>query len=343
MIRFLATRAFLEPIRAFLDSFGQPLVGSLVPVAYEDLRRQRSTPRCLHVFTDVDRLRPRARAAVCRIAWQLEAAGVPLWNDPRRAGNRVEQSRRWVDAGINDFRVARLGDVRAASDHAGLEPPWFLRVDGDHQGSRSEPCDDLEGLLRAARRLRHHGKAAASMIVVEWRDARDDTSRVIKHGVFRIGDRLVPRHRFAGTRWMLKVSEITDDPQVLEREWAWLGNPPAGEMELVRRAFDVAGIEFGRIDYVPRPGGIRVWEINTNPNLFLRHELAQESTRSRVHRRAAAGVVEAFRAADGPVDHGPPVELQGIGVGLREQMDALRAHVARLARKAVPDVPHGVG
>ncbi|MCB9828580.1 MAG: hypothetical protein H6806_02285 [Planctomycetes bacterium] len=336
MIRFLATRAYLDPIRAFLDSFGQPLVDTLVPVTYEDLRREGRTPRCLHVFSDVDRLRPRTRAVVCSLADQLESAGVPFWNDPRRAGNRVELSRRWVEAGLNDFRVAPLAIVRAAADHGGLQPPWFLRVDGDHQGGRSEPCDDLDGLLRAARRLRRRGKDAASMIVVEWRDARDDTGRVIKHGVFRIGDRLVQRHRFAGTRWMLKVSEITDVPDVLEREWAWFQNPPAGEMDLVRKAFDVAGIEFGRIDYVPRPGGIRVWEINTNPNLFLRYELTEESTRTRVHQRSAAGVVEAFRAADAPPLEGAPLELEGVGVGAAERLAVVGERIARMVRKGLP-------
>ncbi|MEZ6008899.1 MAG: hypothetical protein R3F05_14195 [Planctomycetota bacterium] len=77
---------------------------------------------------------------MCSLADQLESAGVPFWNDPRRAGNRVELSRRWVGAGLNDFRVAPLAIVRAAADHGGLRPPWFLRVDGDHQGGAASPA-----------------------------------------------------------------------------------------------------------------------------------------------------------------------------------------------------------
>jgi len=33
----------------------------------------------------------------------------------------------------------------------------------------------------------------------------------------------------------------------------------------LRRIFDIAGIDYGRIDYSLRDGAVETWEINTNP------------------------------------------------------------------------------
>jgi hypothetical protein len=223
--------------------------------------------------------------------------------------------------------------VRDDPDHAGLRPPWFLRVADDHQGPRSERCDDVPALRRAARRLRHHGKSPASMIVVEWRDAREEEGRFIKYSVFRVGDRLVQRHRFVAPQWVVKHPKIEDD-DVTGREQAWMERPPADQMDRVRRAFELAHVQYGRIDYALGGHGIRVWEVNTNPMVFQAANL-DPSPRLPVQRRAAAGLLAAWEALDAGVA-GEALALPVRPPTLRERLGDVHAHLARIARKAVP-------
>ena len=59
---------------------------------------------------------------------------------------------------------------------------------------------------------------------------------------------------------------MTDRPDLVQRERNFIEtNPHKAEIDHI---FNVAGIDFGRIDYgVRADGGIHVFEINTNPNL----------------------------------------------------------------------------
>ena len=62
----------------------------------------------------------------------------------------------------------------------------------------------------------------------------------------------------------------------MENEWVeeenrFLENFP--HAELVRDAFRLCGLEYGRMDYSFHRGQIQVWEINSNPMIVPRPEL----------------------------------------------------------------------
>ena len=82
---------------------------------------------------------------------------------------------------------------------------------------------------------------------------------------------------------------------VISEENAYLdANPHESEL---REIFELADIEYGRIDYGIKGGRIQVWEINTNPTVLLRRHL--RDARAPIHRRFAA----AYRSALDALGH----------------------------------------
>ena len=63
----------------------------------------------------------------------------------------------------------------------------------------------------------------------------------------------------------------------------------------MRRIFDLAGLEYGRIDFSRASDGIRVWEINNNPTILDEPTLAIES-RLEANERIAAQHCDAMLA-----------------------------------------------
>ena len=67
------------------------------------------------------------------------------------------------------------------------------------------------------------------------------------------------------TRWFTKSSgNLPDEAGVREEADYVQANP---HDEWLRRVFDVAGIDYGRVDYGILDGVPQVWEINLNPTL----------------------------------------------------------------------------
>src|SRR2546430_577175 len=108
------------------------------------------------------------------------------------------------------------------------------------------------------------GLAADELLVTEFCDTADGAGIYRKFSAFIVGDRVVPRHVFFSRRWMLKVPDLVTDALVAEERTYVETNPHEHEL---RAIFDLAGLEWGRIDYGVRDGALQIWEINTNPQL----------------------------------------------------------------------------
>ena len=85
-----------------------------------------------------------------------------------------------------------------------------------------------------------------------------------------------------------------DDTNPVKEELEYIeANPHA---EVLRRAFDLARIEYGRADYGVVDGRVEIWEINTNP-----YVIRPEYTRQEERRPALAAFAERFNRAVGGV------------------------------------------
>jgi hypothetical protein len=286
---------------------------------YEDLALVDELPPATYAFTDLERLGADELAVARELADQLDAAGLRVLNHPRRALRRYELLCALHEHGVNPFRAYRVFETRLPERY-----PVFLRCEDDHEGPRSPLLHTPRQVDRALLRARLRGLDLDRLLLVEFCDTRDADGRFVKYGSLVMDGAIVPEHVAVGEDWMLKWSQ--DQPiEAAEAQEAWrLENPHAEEL---LRLAAIAGIEYGRFDYAVAPGGIRVWELNTNPYI-LHHPLSyvdEPERRMELRRAMAVRIIrEVERMADAQ-PAGPAVRI--------ERLPAVRNPRARRRRR----------
>lgn len=271
---YLATREYAEAMSAYVMRFGGAPGSRMAFLYYEDLPRLTELPAGTYLFADLERLRPRQLELAARVWEQLakEPARARALNDPRRALRRYDLLARLHAEGINRFR-----SLRASEPLEALRFPVFLRAECEHTGALTPLLPDERTLRRALRRARLRGYRATDLLVTEFCDTSDERGVFRKYSAFRVGDEILPRHVLFSRRWHVKQPDLEDGEFARERE-AYLAENP--HEDRLREIFELAGIEYGRVDYGLRDGEIQVWEINTNPTvrrLTVRLSLALEA------------------------------------------------------------------
>ena len=274
MIYFITTGAHSYTIERHLQAWGRELVGRVQPVSYQRLFSATNFPRGIYLFTDIERLGKRIASRAAEIYRRLRFEGSIVLNDPSKVCRRIELLHTLHETGVNKFRCYRaddpLGEVRF---------PVFLRCANDHRGNRTGLITgqaELQAAIAHQSRTQflfrdEHGKFRVfrwgpsrrrELLITEFCDTSDTHGVFRKYSAFALAGRIVPRHLFFGTQWMLKGPDLIAEDYVAE-EWKYVrGNPHAAEL---RDIFSLARIDYGRIDYGLHQGNIQVWEINTNP------------------------------------------------------------------------------
>jgi len=168
--------------------------------------------------------------------------------------------------------------------------PVFLRGANDHDGARTPLLHDAEAWEAALDRL----GGPDGLLAVEFLETRGADGLYRKYSAFRIGDAIVPRHVFFGREWELKHAGHVDGATV-EEELAYVRTNP--HERALREVFDLARVEYGRIDYAMRGDRPQVWEINTNPMIMGPHSF-RHPERKPVHAAVLPKLKEAFEAID---------------------------------------------
>jgi hypothetical protein len=288
-ITYLVTKEHSYTVEPFLEDWVPELKPRFNIVAYGDALSHSPPPLPgLVIFSDLDRLDPSQRKEATKLADHILLSGGRILNHPAHVIGRLDLLRRLEEAGLNHFSAFTLRDLAL-----GRWPrfPLFLRTDSDHSGS-------LTPLIRRPGRLSYYlarqslkavlrRRSLPRILIVEFEDVADpETSLVRKYSYMRIGERMIPRHVFFGTNWVLKYADICS-PDLVAEESEFL--KAADTIEPIDAVFRLAGIDYGRIDFSIRPkdGAIQVWEINTNPLLVpwrkevapLRMAMQEEVTR----------------------------------------------------------------
>jgi hypothetical protein len=326
MIFYLVTSKGQSTIREFLRTRGRPLTGIIEPIPYEQLRLMRSLPVGAYVFSDIERLAAEDAETAAEAWHALESRGIRLLNHPTRSMRRYELLRALHDRGINEHDVRRAIDRRAPERF-----PVFIRRENDHNGTLSAllatPCeldDELDRLARA-------GRYRDDLIITDFCDTAGRDGIVRKYSAFRVADRIVPRHVLFSASWHVKIVDLVEPAYVAE-ELAYVEENP--HQRALRAVFDLARIEFGRIDYGLRDGRIQVWEINTNPILGT-FEDGGMPARAPVIASVTPQFEDALRALDGDAPAtGPPIVLTDQPRG---------EFVKRRVRPVVDAIEHALG
>lgn len=231
-------------------------------IAYDDLFAREVLPGGTYIFADFDRMPADQFPKLCRLwdAFDETNADIRRINDPRRVLQRFALLRRLYELGINDFNVYRFEDWKQVRQF-----PVFIRKEKHQKAPLTGLLPDRASLEKAIAKL---DKVAGrgDLLIVELCKGVYEGGRYRKYGAFRVGDVCYVQHLYASEHWYVKsgTAEITD-AQVAENREYRRRNPHA---EQIRTIFDIAGIEYGRMDYGVVGDRIQVFEVNTHPTVI---------------------------------------------------------------------------
>jgi hypothetical protein len=318
---------------------------------YEDLTgHQVSFAGGPQIFAGLDQATPAQRDLVGRL-WDAHAASAPRMprlNDPRRVLLRFELLQRLWEQGLNRFQVYR---VDQADDVTRF--PVFVRHIHRHNGPATRLVhshDELRWVLAA---LRVRGRRMRDHMIVEYCDVSGHDGLFRKYAAFRVGAHIVPSHVFAAPGWTVKSTQNEPtEASVQEGLQYQRENPHAAWLA---RVFDLAGIEYGRVDYGVAGGEPQVWEINLNATLGRaegqsRHaslpaplKALRDSGRDLFHAQLRSAFLELdLHPSTGPVSVGLDKALQTRlrdDNGRRERRQRVTSWLKRLYANPVLNVP----
>lgn len=260
MISFWVHEAGSFGIEAYLAKRAPTLIPRVAIRHYDRLTNVPSVLDGAHIFAALDQLPPAGRDVVAGLADAIAAAhpGVRLLNDPRRVLRRLALLEQARAAGINGFRAFPARQAAAAERW-----PVFVREESGHNGALTGLLRSRRELDRALFALRARGRRLDELLVVEFHDVADDRGWIHSAAAYRMGDAIVPVHLLRGRHWVLKWEDADHSEEAMSEHLGYVQQNP--HEAWVRRAFDLAGIEYGRIDYGVRGEDLALWEINLNP------------------------------------------------------------------------------
>lgn len=233
-------------------------------VTYDDILKRRSPYRATHIFTDLDRLPASRVHEAAMLHRQLRKAGIKALNDPARVLGRFGLLRALNRAGINEFDIYRADALEAPRSW-----PVFLRVDGSHGAPVSGLLKNQQELTEAIERAIEAGAPKAALLVIEFAAEPERPGLYRKLSVFRIGDRLLGYTCVHDDHWLVKYGTAGIAPaELYEEEFSIVQNNPYAAAILP--AFELAGIDYGRVDFGLVGGRPQIYEINTNPYIELK-------------------------------------------------------------------------
>lgn len=305
MINFVATSGHTRCFRHLSRQLGNSSRWS-----YARLFRQSALPGGTWVFTDHERLADFELVLAARIATELEQAGARVLNHPARVLGRVELLQALNKAGINRFGAWRCEDLPEPDRF-----PVFIRNAFDHDTRDVALIPDQAALDAALSSMRLGGIPLRGKLVVEYAGEEVAPGIWQRFATYRVADRVVAHHNVVDFRWAAK--DVKDRarlvahpmyPTFIENERRFVEENLYNG--LMRRVFDIAGIDYGRADFSLVSGQPQIFEINTNPMHGSHDVVFRTSLPERVEtqRLSEKRLYEAFAAIDTPASGKIPIE-----------------------------------
>jgi hypothetical protein len=308
MIHFLVPAAEHVLIKDYLDVHGKSLRDNIRILHYEDLAQPREFIRGTYVLAALDRLTPAIAQLLFEMHQQLKQIdGIRFLNHPRKTLQRFELLSELSLRGRNDFRA-----VRASMDLKSLRFPVFLREERLHEGAISPLLNSFSELRQAIGRALVQGHKLKNLLVVEFCDTANEEGFYRKYGAFVVGTRVIPRSLNYGRHWMLKHSQTEFTMPMVREELEYVSQNPHQQQLL--EIFNLAQVEYGRIDYSLKDGKVQTWEINLNPTIgrglrprsrIIAADL--DAVRDEVRHCFYEGFERAWREVDLPTKPEPPI------------------------------------
>ena len=231
---------------------------------YEQLFRRRTLPTGTWIFTDHERLSAFELSLAATIAHRLEKKRARVLNHPAKVSSRYQMLLDFQREGINSFGVWRCESKPRPGSF-----PVFIRSTYDHHRPRSKLIADQASLDEHLATMRQKGISLIGLLVVEYAGTEVSPGVWERYATYRVGNQIIAHHKAIDHGWIVKdgvdaasLDKPTwDDFVRREREFVFENRYE----ETLRRAFELAGIEYGRADFAIVDGSVQIYEINTNP------------------------------------------------------------------------------
>ena len=265
-VLFIGTRRGANTFRALIG-FTRPI--RCAATSFERFRLFRRYTARVVVMSDVERITGDDEDRLSHLFnyWSRDGRHGPLiLNRPPRTLRRYALLKELYRRGINKRNIFRLDEPQVVDE---VRFPCFIRTENEHWfGKTPRILNSRDDIIDEVRKLEDNGLTLYGKIVCELADTREHAGHYVKYSYLKIGDHIIPAHRYAGTEWFLKhyhadfidayPDTLAEEERFLEEQW---------DLDVVRQVFDIAGMDYGRIDYGRCPdGGIHVFEVNTAPN-----------------------------------------------------------------------------
>ncbi|WP_460275514.1 hypothetical protein [Celeribacter sp. ULVN23_4] len=230
--------------------------------SYNHLFSARRLPRASYILTDFDRLHPWQLEVAGRFYDRIKDTGLTAINDPRRFVPRAALLKRLYREGINDFTcwVPAEGEMPDRF-------PVFLRTIAAHRGVESELLSSPEAAAAALELALRNGRVLSDLVFVEFcAEPVPESGAYRKHACQGIAGRMIRALTVSDSEWVAKHGQIG---AASEKDYlADLEEHRVYPYEkIMRKVFDLAGLEFGRIDFSMVGGRPQIYEVNSNPTI----------------------------------------------------------------------------
>lgn len=259
---------------------------------YDDLFTFEHLPSAAYIFSDMDRLSPGQLAHAAISYRMLRKNGLPAFSDPARFLGRYGLLRRLHQQGVNDFNA-----YRADSFEAPRRWPVFVRTEGNHKHPVSPLIGDQAELDRTIAQLVADGVPLATLLIVEYAAEEVRPGLFRKLSVYRVADRMIGYTCVHDNQWIVKYGKPgIAPPELYDEEYRFVVENPYGEE--MRAIFDLAGLEYGRVDFGLVGGRPQIYEINSNPDVKLYPKSNGIEQRDRSNEVFRANYLAALKAID---------------------------------------------
>jgi hypothetical protein len=258
MIIFLVERDHAQTLRAVARS---RLAGNVKVHSFEWALQQKRLPRATYVFTDMERMDVWQQTVLAKLFIHIQQAGpgYRALNNPAAIGDRGALLRKLHDEGLNDFNAYRVTENRWPERY-----PVFVRRMSMHTKPVTPLLPTQQALQDALGELMQSGEAQSDLLIIEYCAQPVAENLYRKLSSFKIGEVVFFIHTVHDIKWLVKhgrknsaTPELYQDEHdmILENRFS----------EHLSRVFDIAGVEYGRVDFGMVNGRVQVYEINTNP------------------------------------------------------------------------------
>jgi hypothetical protein len=274
MINFVTTKSHRYTVRRLIANLGRSRCRQW---SYEVLFARKRLPGGTWIFTDHERLSRFELSLAARIATLLEQGGAAVLNHPARVRCRHDLLTVLKREGINGFSVWRCETMPTPERF-----PVFIRSEFDHDSASLDLIwsqDELDATLAQTQRS---GVPLVGKLVIEYAGAEVDPGVWQRFATYRIADAVIAHHNVVDFKWVAKDVEDKARLHSHPRYQDFVENERRFVEEnlyqdVLRRAFELAGIDYGRADFSIVDSAPQIYEINTNPKHASRRALERET------------------------------------------------------------------